>query len=63
MFKNRFIKSVIIVIAVVLVALAVRETITTASNESSMDNAFHTPPMSDYKPVDYSFHTPELTHN
>jgi hypothetical protein len=61
MLTNRFFKSFVIVLVVVGVALAVRDTNIRASNVASIDNAFHTPPMTDYRPVDNSFHTPSMT--
>lgn len=31
------------------------------SDYKPVDRAFHTPPMSDYRPVDHSFHTPPMS--
>jgi hypothetical protein len=61
MLTNRFFKLFVIVLLVVGVTLAVRETIASASANPPVDNAFHTPPMSDYKPVDNAFRTPPMS--
>jgi hypothetical protein len=61
MLTNRFFKLFVIVLLVVGVALAVRETIAKASNDPGVDNTFRTPPMSDYKPVDNAFRTPPMS--
>jgi hypothetical protein len=61
MLTNRFFKLFVIVLLVAGVVLAVRDNTTRASNEASIDNAFHTPPITDYKSVDNAFRTPPMT--
>jgi hypothetical protein len=61
MFTNRFFNLVVAVVLVAGVTLAVRETIAGASNVPVIDQSFHTPPMSSYRPVDNSFHTPPMS--
>lgn len=61
MLKNRFIKLLAGALVVAGITLAVRESLVKAGIDSGMDNAFRTPPMSDYKPVDNSFHTPPMS--
>src|SRR5215216_7997024 len=62
MFTNRFFKLLFAGLILVAVAFLVKGTVARASNVSSVDPAFHTPPMSDYvPPVDYSFHTPPMS--
>ena len=61
MFTNRFFKLLSAGLLLVVAAFLVKGTIARASNEPSVDPAFHTPPMSDYVPVDNSFHTPPMS--
>ena len=61
MITKRFFKLLFVSILMVILALVVRETIVWASNAHPVDNAFRTPPMSDYKPVDNVFHTPPMS--
>jgi hypothetical protein len=62
MTTNRSFKLLFVVTLMVVLALVVRETVARASNPQPVDNAFRTPPMSDYKPVeDNAFRTPPMS--
>jgi len=61
MFKNRYINLFAAALLLVAITFTVGSSIVKAGIASKADRSFHTPPMSDYKPVDNVFHTPPMS--
>ena len=62
MFKNLFVKLIVAGLILAAVTSLIQAATARANCQPAVDQAFRTPPMSDYPPVvDNSFHTPPMS--